>query len=195
MTQTSFALGERVDFAHVLVRMVDPATLNSGVRRHGTRKCWRVDSRADFAGTGVIVGKRTAANGERVWEGEEVGYVFIPDEHLTVYLVAFAMHRKPVHVLAEHLTPHELPPEPEPVEEQWTLGNVSGYGRDVRVLTLMEAAEEVERLDRIGSTPGNETSHEDSLSFASSPLFQPARPLRRADFAEFLRARAAEAQS
>jgi hypothetical protein len=52
---------------------------------------------------GIIVGKRTLANGENGWWEEEVGTIFYPKERFTAFLIAFDMRRKPVFVRPEDI--------------------------------------------------------------------------------------------
>lgn len=100
-----FQLGQRVKFSTHLQRRLG----NKGTDEH--RKVWSTTGRypssgEHFGGEGVIVGKRKLANGDRYWE-EDYGYIFEPKEYLNAWLVAWDLHRKPVHVLPEHLTPLE----------------------------------------------------------------------------------------
>lgn len=102
---TEFQLGQRVRFTTHLRRRLG----NKGTDEH--RKVWSTTGRYPTAGEhpggeGIIVGKRKLANGDREW-WDEAGYIFLPKEYLDAYLVAFDLHRKPVHVLPEHLTPIE----------------------------------------------------------------------------------------
>lgn len=97
-----YALGQRVRFTTYLVRgyksgssWMDPAT-----------KFWTPEDRLgkpNPGGEGVIVGRRTLADGTVRYLGED-GTTFTPSRHYTAWLVAFDLRRKPVHVLPEHLT-------------------------------------------------------------------------------------------
>ena len=102
-TPEPLPLGTRVIFSHQLYRHTYAG--NYEVRKEWEPHPYYAD--AAKARGGIVVGKRTLSNGCRVWQGDEDGgmYEFIPDEHFTAYLVAFDLHRKPVHVRPEHITP------------------------------------------------------------------------------------------
>lgn len=102
----TFKLGDGVTFSHHLKRVTSTrfdADEPSAYRRSKTIKAWK---RVDFLveGRGVVVGKRTLANGERYYIGPDEGSTFVPEEYVHAYLVSFDMRRKPVYVLAEDLT-------------------------------------------------------------------------------------------
>lgn len=88
------ALGDRVEFTAHLERAVNSLVRNG--------REWRRWITPGPARSGIIIGKRTLANGVVEWE-ENYSY-FVPGEHLRVYLVTFDLHRKPVHVLPEDVT-------------------------------------------------------------------------------------------
>lgn len=50
---------------------------------------------------GIIIGKRTLADGKRVWE--DYNYTFLPERHFLAYVVAWNMHRNPAYVLPQHI--------------------------------------------------------------------------------------------
>lgn len=103
-----YELGDKVEFDHVLTRMIDPERLDAG---RSDRKVWRVEERNDFSGVGIIIGKRTYANGMSQfesdyddWSGKNYGsWIFIADSYQAVYLISWDLQRKPVAVLPEHL--------------------------------------------------------------------------------------------
>jgi hypothetical protein len=53
--------------------------------------------------TGIIVGKRTLADGDYYYGSEYEPGEFVPTERFAAYLVAYAMHRSPFLVRAEDL--------------------------------------------------------------------------------------------
>lgn len=57
---------------------------------------------------GVVIGKRTLANGKVHWGDEYEPTWFEPQERFEAYLVAFDMRRKPFLVLAEDLVGIEV---------------------------------------------------------------------------------------
>lgn len=59
---------------------------------------------ATHAREGVVIGKRTLANGIVHWGSYDESTYFEAKERLEAYLVAFDMRRKPFLVLAEDLT-------------------------------------------------------------------------------------------
>jgi hypothetical protein len=95
-------LGQRVRFTRPLRRI---STHLEGVRgRYG--KIWvplPVIGKP-VEQEGIVVGKRTLANGENGWWEEEVGTVFYPKERFTAFLIAFDLRRKPVFVRPEDVT-------------------------------------------------------------------------------------------
>lgn len=111
-----FEFGDRVTFANRLDRRVQTRTWfdGSGGRRSERWKMWHSFPWAQR--TGIVIGHRHLANGTTLWD-DEAGHEFEPREYLTAYLVAYAMHRRPVLVLAEHLTPAVDEPAPEPTPD------------------------------------------------------------------------------
>lgn len=101
MNTTEYTLGQRVRYAEHITRRsrrsheVGPGRVWSGELYPGKRT---------DGGEGIIIGKRTLSNGDVQWMGEDGGNIFVRMESFTAYLVAFNLHRKPVHVLPEHLT-------------------------------------------------------------------------------------------
>lgn len=91
-----FHFGAAVEFTHILKRKM--------VRRpavaFGENKLWRPEVRA---GRGLLIGKRTLADGRRSYDSES-GWEFTPSRHFGAYLVAIDMQANPVYVLPEHLT-------------------------------------------------------------------------------------------
>lgn len=103
-------LGQPVTFTHSLHRRSGWGE-DFGIRR-GHRKLWEAEpvlhlvfGAAELSG--VIVGVRTLSNGRVTYGyGEDGDMVYRPDKdgHFTVYLVAYDLRRKPVHVLPGHAT-------------------------------------------------------------------------------------------
>jgi hypothetical protein len=103
-----FQLGQRVSFTHPLQRRYQFMEGD----RYG-RKEWvpQTDYKGvPESGAGIIIGKRTLANGVNHYNGYDEPITFHPKETFTAYLVAFDLRRKPVHVLPEHIT--ALEPQP-----------------------------------------------------------------------------------
>lgn len=97
---SDFRLGQRVIFTHPLERR---GTWNAEKRRAG--KAWKHSSYEKAAREeheGIIIGKRTLANGDTQWE-DEVGTMFFPTEHFQAYLIATTLHRKPSVVRVENV--------------------------------------------------------------------------------------------
>lgn len=110
----TFSLGDRVlfDMCDVLGRGSD--RLPSGhPARHGYLKTWKKNPylRRTERTLGVIVGSRTLANGYASWPYSDEPIVFYPEHHFTAYLVAWDLHRRPVYLLPEDLTPEITEPE------------------------------------------------------------------------------------
>lgn len=96
---TDFQIGQRVIFTHPLSRR---HTYNAQRNRSG--RAWVPEPYDRDAATeqeGVIVGKRTLANGDAHFE--EWVPVFTPTEHFQAYLIATDLHRKPVFVRVENV--------------------------------------------------------------------------------------------
>jgi len=93
---SDYQLGQRVRFTEPLRREFTHDGKTG-------RKVWRVDPAIE-AIEGVVVGKRTLANGIRHLIGYDEGISFIKEETFTAYLIAYDLRRKPVHVLPEHIT-------------------------------------------------------------------------------------------
>ena len=103
---TEYQLGQRVTYTeHLRRRFAQPGEFKMGDKiwsnNHGP--LYREGHRWP-GGEGVIVGKRTLSNGNLRWLGEEGGNSYISTESFTAYLIAYDLHRKPVHVLPEHIT-------------------------------------------------------------------------------------------
>lgn len=98
----NFLLGDPVEFGRYLERrIVAPRsrrvwtpTIVHMLQQHKHSDHW-VDRLR-----GVIIGTRTLANGHVEWDE---GSLFIPDQRVRAYLVAYELHRSPVHVLPEDL--------------------------------------------------------------------------------------------
>lgn len=93
-------LGTRVLFSHPLTRRYLPGS--------PARKVWEPPLYAEDANRkhqGVVVGVRTLSDGRTHWNGEDEPISYTPDEHFTAYLIAYDLHRKPVHVRPEHVHP------------------------------------------------------------------------------------------
>ena len=107
---SDFQLGQRVAYTeHLRRRSAQPGEFG------GPDKIWSPNA-GPFSGPGweehrwpggegMIVGRRTLSNGNLRWLGEEGGNSYISTESFTAYLIAYDLHRKPVHVLPEHITP------------------------------------------------------------------------------------------
>lgn len=96
---TDFQLGQRVIYTHPLTRV---PTFDTVTRRSG--RSWVHPSYAQHAEQqreGIIVGKRTLANG--IIRREEWGNDFTATEHFQAYLIATAMNLKPVLVRVENV--------------------------------------------------------------------------------------------
>lgn len=96
-----FQIGQRVVFTHPLVRQ---STWDKDSRRSG--RTWQPHPYTPLAEQeqeGIIIGKRTLANGDcDPWE-EEVGVIFHPKEHFPAYLIATDLHRNPSTVRVENV--------------------------------------------------------------------------------------------
>lgn len=91
-----YLLGDSVWFTSTLHRVEERRTHKKIHARFW--KVWQpVDHELRY---GIVVGKRTLANG---WLAGGYGEptVFVPEEHLTAWLVAFDLHRKPVLTLLD----------------------------------------------------------------------------------------------
>lgn len=102
-------MGDPVEFTHYLVRRT--AAFGHERRERGDRIWERAevtdlqialpDARRSSTLRGIIVGKRTLAEGNAEWDE---GYsTFVPKSHLRAYLVAFDLKRRPVYVMASDL--------------------------------------------------------------------------------------------
>lgn len=87
-----FTLGDKVTFDSTLSRGWEAPS----------RKVWKQTGRR---GQGVVIGKRTYANGRVEHYGYDGGPEFTPTEHFPVYLVVTGLRRAPVAVTPEHLRP------------------------------------------------------------------------------------------
>lgn len=92
-------LGQKVSFNKCLHRTVKYEANGHGWNER--KNTWVEKDHPDSMG--IIIGKRTLQNGVSQWENEE-GWMFIPNQWVTAYLVAFNLRQKPVFVLQEHLT-------------------------------------------------------------------------------------------
>ena len=113
---TEYTLGQRVRFSHPLQRALVEmryVTRTEGEFQHklGINKEWLPTPSKEFEG--IIVGKRTLANGYGGtetdpgddWFGHPYTYpVWSPAEHFTAWLVVKDLRSKPVLVLPEHVT-------------------------------------------------------------------------------------------
>ena len=91
-----YGLGDAVWFTSTLHR-VEERRLHNKVRG----RFWKVWQPVDHElRHGIVVGKRTLANG---WLDGGYGEptVFVPEEHLTAWLVAYHLRRKPVLTLLD----------------------------------------------------------------------------------------------
>ena len=96
-----FTLGQPVMFTNPLQRCVGE------YERGRETKTWESTWGPEFgpALKGIIVGKRSLADGHRVYLGEDEGLAFAPTARFPAYMVAFDMNRKPALVRPEHITP------------------------------------------------------------------------------------------
>lgn len=114
MTSTNYELGDRVIFTRSLHRrnvsrdtVVGEWPNERTVYRNykeWTLERWIGDQPPEDPRPGIVIGKRTLANGYLHYD-YDTGATFEPDEHLTAYVVAYDLHRNPVYVLPEHITP------------------------------------------------------------------------------------------
>ena len=101
---SGFELGQRVAYTeHLKRRSAGPGEFMGSDRFWSNGPNLPGDHRWP-GGEGVIVGKRTLTNGNIRWLGEDEGNGYAPVESVTAYLIAYDLHRKPVHVLPEHIT-------------------------------------------------------------------------------------------
>lgn len=82
-------LGQAVTFSATLQRKIERG-------RHADRLAWHAQQHEPRAG--IYLGTRTLSDGTRLWESEEVGYIFSPTAYHTVVLVAYSLTRNPVYV-------------------------------------------------------------------------------------------------
>lgn len=109
---TDFKLGQRVIFTHPLKRV---GTWDEEKRQAG--KAWRhsrYEKKAQELQEGIVIGRRTLANGETQWEEE--GTIFHPTEYFQAYLIATALHRKPSVVRVENVRRVPLKWHPVPAD-------------------------------------------------------------------------------
>ncbi|MFS0715511.1 hypothetical protein ABC337_04805 [Arthrobacter sp. 1P04PC] len=99
---SGYVFGQRVHFVSHLERRYVEIPGSSQWEKKWTPKL-TYKGELDGAGEGIIIGKRTLANGENQYNGYDEPITFIPKERVTAFLVAFDLHRKPVHVLPEHI--------------------------------------------------------------------------------------------
>ena len=66
---------------------------------------WTYDVPA--AGEGVITRKVSLQQGGRIYLGDEEGSGWAGHGTTSAYQISYALHRKPIHVLPEHITPLE----------------------------------------------------------------------------------------
>lgn len=100
-------LGDRVRFTHSLTRFTEHRHAPDRPGSLGSRQRWKVwkPEHAPYgAHGGIVVGRRTLANGQAEHEWE-VGTQWYPGtaEHFRAYLVAWHLDKRPVLVLPEHL--------------------------------------------------------------------------------------------
>ncbi len=76
------------------------------IRRHrGNRRFWTKPEWKQPPTTGIYIGVRTYQNGTLLWDGDDVGYAFSPDEYLKVGLIVTDPRHRPVPVLYSEITP------------------------------------------------------------------------------------------
>ena len=80
--------GDQVTYSALLVRKAE-----YGNQR--VRKYW---SSIPCTGSGLFLGTRTLQNGHNDWEGNEVGYVFEPQEYFRAALISPGKNRNPIYV-------------------------------------------------------------------------------------------------
>lgn len=98
---SDFTLGQRVKYAeHIKRRNSRPGEF-LGPNRIWSNEPW--PGHVLPGGEGIIVGKRTLSNGDAHW-GYDESSTYTSKESFSAYLIAFDLHRKPVHVLPEHIT-------------------------------------------------------------------------------------------
>lgn len=99
-----YELGERVRFTHQLRRRTEYRDRADLARDRW--KVWTPEHAPHGRHGGVIVGRRTLANGVTSWE-HEAGEVWHSEgaEHFRAYIVAWHLDKRPALVLPEHLEP------------------------------------------------------------------------------------------
>lgn len=107
MTARDLRLGDRVTFSHVLQRRTEHRHDETDPGRLGSRQRWKVwtPEHAPYGRRGgIVVGRRTLANGraEHEWEAGTQWYPGTA-ERFRGYLVAWHLDKRPVLVLPEHL--------------------------------------------------------------------------------------------
>lgn len=101
-------LGDRVRFTHVLRRRSlalygdDQKAVPGSYVRYNERKFWQPEHAPYGRHGGIVVGRRTLANGLNTWE-YEAGTHFTPTERFRAYLVSWHLDKRPVLVLPDHL--------------------------------------------------------------------------------------------
>lgn len=94
-------LGTRVQYRRPLQR-VEKVVHHQRPSRRTFRKVWQATKRHEWE-DGVVVGVRTLANGPVHWD--DYGTYFTADQYVQAYLVAFSLHRNPVHVEYHNVRP------------------------------------------------------------------------------------------
>jgi len=101
---TEFQLGQPVRYSRPLQRRYVFDEHEDRFNR--SKKVWveQVNYKGEpESGTGIIIGKRTLADGVNQYNGYDEPIVFLPKERFTAYLIAFDLTRKPVYVRPEHI--------------------------------------------------------------------------------------------
>lgn len=100
---SGFQLGHRVRFStHIRRRHSMPGEFDGPNRLWSTHPGPGLEHQPWKGGEGIIVGRRTLSNGNADWFYDEAA-TYTSKDSFTAYVVAFDLHRKPVHVLPEHL--------------------------------------------------------------------------------------------
>lgn len=118
MTET-YGFGDRVTFTRPLHRRAVSRDQVVGdwpnhrtvyrTYKEWTTERWVGDTNpSDEPRLGIVIGRRVLANGYLHYAYEE-GTTFEPDQRFAAYLIAYDLHRAPVYVLPEHITPEETP--------------------------------------------------------------------------------------
>ncbi len=88
-------LGQAITFSATLHRKIERG-------RQADRLAWHAQRHAPR--DGIYLGTRTLSDGTRLWESDEVGYIFSPNAYHTAALVAFSLTRNPVYVPMDAIT-------------------------------------------------------------------------------------------